>query len=244
MARDITILVAALNEEENIEAAIESVVTALDGVVDDYEIIVFDDGSSDRTGDLAEARARVNGRIKVVRNGVNRGIGYVFSNGIKMATKTYISCFPGDNDMAGESLRDIAKRIGETDLIVSYMAEMKRRTILRRVLSRSYVIILNGLFGLHLRYYNGPFLFKTSIAQSLEIKSTGLGIIAECIVKMLKLKCDYKQIPFIHTGRTAGKSTALSLRSFVSILHTVWILIIDIHVKPLFGKRLKCGTSS
>jgi len=56
--KDITILVAALNEEKNIEAAIDGVVAALDGVVDDYEIIVFDDGSNDRTGDLAEARLR------------------------------------------------------------------------------------------------------------------------------------------------------------------------------------------
>lgn len=232
MPKDITIIVAALNEEQNIEGAMESITTALEGVVDDYEILVFNDGSTDRTGELAEACARRNPRIRVIHNPGNCGVGYIIAQGIKLATKSHISCFPGDNDMSGESLRFIAGHIGEVDLVVSYMEDMRHRSLPRKVLSRAYTGMLNTLFGLKLRYYNGCFLYKTSVAQQLTLKSRGFGVFAECLVKMLKTNCSYEEVAFVHTGRKAGKSSAVSPRSFVNVAQTVCLLFGDIYFGP------------
>ncbi len=229
MPKDISIIVSALNEEANIGNAIDSVTSALHGVVDDYEIIVFNDGSTDKTGQIAEIKARENPRIRVVNNYGNRGLGYIFARGIQMATKSHISCFPGDNDMASDSLRDIARRVGEVDLVVSYMQDMRHRSLPRRILSRIYTGILNALFGLRLRYYNGCFLYKTSVAQQLTLRSQGFGVFAECLVKMLRTNCSYKEVAFVHTGRQAGKSSAVSPRGFVSVAQTICLLIRDIY---------------
>ena len=229
MPKDITIIVAALNEEQNIEAAIQSITTALDGVVDDYEILVFNDGSTDKTGEIAEACAMENPRIRVINNPGNCGVGYVIAQGIKMAAKSHISCFPGDNDMSGDSLRFIVKQMDEVDLVVSYMQDMRHRSLPRKVLSRAYTGLLNVLFGLKLRYYNGCFLYKASVAQQLTLRSRGFGVLAECLVKMLRTKCSYKEVAFEHTGRRAGKSTAVSLRGFVSVAQTIYLLVCDIY---------------
>jgi glycosyltransferase involved in cell wall biosynthesis len=235
MPKDITIIVAALNEEQNIEGAMESITTALDGVVDDYEILVFNDGSTDRTSEIAAECARKNPRIRVINNETNKGVGYVIGQGIKLASKPYISCFPGDNDMSGESLRFIAKQIGEVDLVVSYMQDMRHRSLPRRVLSRAYTGLLNALFGLKLRYYNGCFLYKTSVAQQLSLRSRGFGVFAECLVKMLKTKCSYREVAFVHTGRKAGKSSAVSPRSFANVAQTVVLLFSDVYFGPKVG---------
>lgn len=232
MATDITIIVSALNEEANIGNAIDSVTNALRDVVDDYEIIVFNDGSTDRTGEIAEMKARENPKIRVVNNDGNQGLGYIFSHGIKMASKSHISCFPGDNDMASDSLRDIASYVGEVDLVVSYMQDMRHRSLPRKVLSRIYTGVLNMLFGLKLRYYNGCFLYKTSVAQQLTLRSRGFGVFAECLVKMLRTKCSYKEVAFVHTGRRAGKSSAVSPRGFVSVAQTICLLVRDVYFSP------------
>lgn len=232
MAKDISIIVSALNEEANISDAIDSVTIALRGVVDDYEMIVFNDGSTDNTGQIAERKARENPKIRVINNDGNRGLGYIFSRGIQMASKSHISCFPGDNDMASESLRDIARHVGEVDLVVSYMQDMRHRSLPRKVLSRIYTGVLNALFGLKLRYYNGCFLYKTSVAQQLTLRSRGFGVFAECLVKMLRTKCTYKEVAFVHTGRRAGKSSAVSPRGFVSVAETICLLVRDVYFSP------------
>ena len=237
MAKDITVIIPALNEEKNIEVAIDSAIAAINGCVDDYEIIVINDGSRDRTGPLAEAKAQSNPKIKVYHNDGNKGYGYTFTRGIKSATKSYISAYPGDNDISGSSFRDLMEEIGKEDLVITYMADMKNRTFLRRLLSRSFVALMNGLFGLKLRYYNGLFIFKRSIVQSMPVKSNSFAIIAEYIVRMIKSGCSYREICFVHTGRKAGKSTALRPRNVIKVIKTIGILVKDFHFTSDYQKK-------
>jgi len=229
MAKDITIVIPAFNEEKNIASAIESVTAAIADIVSDYEIIVVNDGSRDRTGAIADEKARANPRIKVLHNETNRGYGYTFGRGVGVATKSYITGFPGDNDASSTSLEEIVQRIGEADLIFSYMSDTRNRSLLRRFISKFFVIFMNFLFGLRIKYYNGLILAKRSTLQGIPIKSKGLAAIAECIVRMVKSGCSYKEIGFQHTGRQAGKSTAFRLNNIASVLETIMILVKDIY---------------
>ena len=73
MIHEISIIVPAYNEAANIEAALDNLVEHLKQASMDYEIIVVNDGSRDRTGLLAENKSKANNRIKVVHNDPNRG---------------------------------------------------------------------------------------------------------------------------------------------------------------------------
>ena len=53
MKKSVSVIIACLNEEENLEGTYGNVVAALQGAIDDYEILIFDDGSTDRTGEIA-----------------------------------------------------------------------------------------------------------------------------------------------------------------------------------------------
>lgn len=242
--KDISVVIPAFNEEHNITAAIDSVTRALQGAVDDYEIIVVNDGSRDKTGVVAEEFARRDPQVRVLHNERNSGYGFTLRRGISAATKTYITGFPGDNDTDGDSFRAMMQEIGQADAIISYMLNPQKRSLWRMFLSKTFVLILNTLFGLRIRYYNGLFIFKRSIFQSLEVKSTGFAVIAESIVRMLKTGCSYKEVGFYHVPRQTGKSTAVSFKNLLRVIKTVAVLYKDIYFSPKSClKREPCSIS-
>lgn len=218
MKNDVTIIISAFNEEKNIKGAVEDVIAAVKRIVPQFEIIIVDDGSTDATLSISSEIERRYKNIRVIRNQKNLGLGRSFAKAIRFVTASYLTVFPGDNDMAAISLVPLLKMRQEADLITAYMKTDKDRTFVRRTISRFYVLVMNLLFGLSLRYYNGPFVVKTAAVRSINLHSAGLDIYAETKVRMIKKGFTYKEIPFEHTGRKHGKSTAISLKS---ILRTV-----------------------
>ena len=225
----VSIVIPAYREEENIEAAIDTAVAAVSAVTHDYEIIVVDDGSPDKTGEFARLKAEINSNIRVAVNAVNCGFGYSFARGVKMASKAYVTVFPGDNDMSGQSLKELIAGRGGAELIITYMRKTDKRSVLRRLLSRSFVVMMNIVFVLDLKYYNGAFICRRELLQSVPIKSTGLAALAECLVRILKAGHSFKPIYFEHTGRKHEQSKALNLKSIKAVAWTIAVLIKDIY---------------
>ena len=229
MINSVTIIIPAFREEENIEAAIDNALKVAQSVTQEYEIIVVDDGSPDKTGDFARVKAQSNPNIRVAANVNNQGFGYSFARGVKMATKEFITVFPGDNDMSAHSLKDLIEARGSADLIVSYMQKTTKRSFFRRIVSKTFVVIMNLLFGLKLKYYNGAFICRTALLKAIPIKSMGLAALAECIVRLLKQGVSWRVIYFEHIGRRHEKSKAFNLKSINAVLKTVWVLWWDIY---------------
>ena len=229
MGNGVTIVIPAFREEGNIEAAIDNAQQVAQKVTQDYEIIVVDDGSPDKTGDFARLKTQIDPNIRVAVNATNEGFGYSFARGVKMASKEFITVFPGDNDMSALSLKDLLESRGSADIVISYMQKTNKRSLFRRFISKIFVIIMNLLFGLNLKYYNGSFICRTSLLQATPIKSTGLAALAECTVRLLKQGVTWRAIYFEHTGRCHEKSKALNLKSIKAVLKTIWILWCDIY---------------
>lgn len=238
MKNDVTIVVAAYNEEQNLEDAVGSVTTAGRASKVDYRILIVDDGSTDATGKIAEKLAKKNKSIKVLHNRKNMGLGNAFRYALAHVETTYVTVFPGDNDLSGDSLCEVMKRIGEADLVTAYMIGKQRRTLARRIFSKSYVVLMNFLFGLNLRYFNGPFIVKTSAITSVPLRSNGLDIFAEAKVRMIKKGYSYKEITFEHMGRKHGVSTAVNLKSIIRTLKNTARLFWDMR---RFLKRSHLG---
>lgn len=66
--RRFSIVVSARNEEGNLRQAVETIARVFDGVSEDYEILLFDDASTDGTATIAEALARANRHVRVFQN--------------------------------------------------------------------------------------------------------------------------------------------------------------------------------
>ncbi len=225
----VTVIIPAYREESNIEEAIDNAVSAVSSLTNDYEIIVIDDGSPDKTGDFARLKAETNPNIRVAVNAVNQGFGYSFARGVKMAAKEYVTVFPGDNDMAAQSLEELVASRGGADIVITYMRKTDKRSFLRRILSSFFVGVMNIIFMLNLKYYNGAFICRRQLLQSISIKSMGLAALAECIIRLLKSGRTYKAIYFEHSGRKHEKSKALTVKSFLAVVRTVLVLAKDVY---------------
>ncbi len=230
MSKAITVVIPAFNEEANIADAIHSVADAFSGFSEDYEILVVNDGSSDMTGQNAEAEAQKNKRVRVIHNEQNCGHAFTLNRGFKCASKDYVTVFPGDNEISALYLRTFLAQMGKADLIISYMVSMKNRPIYRRFISYSFVIILDILFGMRLKCFNGATLYRTEDVRSLEIKSSqGMTILAECLIRLIKSGATYKEVPFDFVGRKGGHSRALSFKNFMECFKVISILLRDVY---------------
>ncbi len=233
----LSIIIPAYNEEENIEAAVKSAVDAVAAnkdKIDEYEILLFDDGSLDKTGEIADLLALKNRSIKVVHNRPNKGFGYNFVKGVEMANMEYTVLVPGDNEIWPESISNIFARIGDADIIAAYHTNLEVRPLIRRILSRVYDWGLNFLFGLKLRYYNGPNIIRTDLLKRNLPSTVGFAYMTEIMVKLLK----WYNLSYIHVGMKVipTKNTSIfKLKNIISVFTTIATLFFKIY----FGEKPK-----
>src|SRR5437764_3632653 len=152
------VIVTAMNEELNLAPTVESVLSVVRTPAFDYEVLIIDDGSRDRTAAIADAFAAADPRIVVHHHPKNLGLDKAYLKGIELASKEHVAWVAGNNIVPAEALRDIYGRIGQADAIFSYpVVDIRRKR--RRWLSRIFVQLLNLLFGVRLQYYTGPCVF-------------------------------------------------------------------------------------
>lgn len=103
---ELSVAILAYNEETNIEPAVAEAVTYLERAVDDWEILLIDDGSTDKTGDRADAlaAARSDGRIRVFHHDANQGMGGGLQTAYAEASKKWVFHLPADGQIDPASL--------------------------------------------------------------------------------------------------------------------------------------------
>jgi len=219
--KSISVFIPALDEEENIKESVENVLWVLKKTVKDWEIIIIDDGSSDRTGEICRKLNQEDKRIKTIRHSKNQGLGKSFISAINQATKKYMTVFPGDNDMARKSLYELVIDKSHKDIIFSYPAGSSNRSFIRNLLSKTFVKLMNWLFNLNIKYYNGPFIVELKKLRELPLISKDYLIYAELKIRLIKNGVTYKETEFMHVGRKHGRSKAVSFRNLASLFKTV-----------------------
>lgn len=220
-SRSIAILVPALNEEKNIEPTIERIIDALSITVEDYEIIIINDGSSDSTGLKADQIAKQYPNIRVFHNNSNMGLGYCYATGYRETNKTFFVYIPGDNTWPARSFIELFGNLGRADVVTSYASNPEVRPFARRWVSKIYTKVLNVLFGRRLRYFNGLTIYPVDFLRKEPATTFGFGFQAEVLLKALALGLSYIEIPLGIDQRTAGHSKAVNIRNISSVAATI-----------------------
>jgi len=190
----LTVIIPAYNEARALAAVVNNVVLGL-RPVSDYEILIINDASTDNTGAIADHLASQNQRIRVIHNPRNMNLGFNFRKGLELARMQFVCLIPGDDEVSQESIAAIIGATGAADLVLAYHANSEMRHPLRRLISRTFVRILNFLFGLNIRYYNGPAIFDVAAARTVSLTTFGFAYMAEMAVTLLKRGHSYKEIP-------------------------------------------------
>jgi len=226
----ISIIIPALNEEKNIGITVRELCVLLEKEnLTDYEILIFDDGSTDKTGEIAENLKKENERVKVIHNPRNMGLGYNFRKGAEIATGEYVSWLPADNENPADSFIKVLKHASEADIILAYTSNMEVRSLKRRALSRIYTFINNFIFGLHVRYFNGTPVYRRSLLLRVPPWSNSFAFAVEIIVPLLKSGATYIEVPV--EIKATSKTSALKFRRIIQVFKAIFLLFWRINIK-------------
>jgi len=224
----ISVFFPAYNEEANIEKGVLSVQAVLQKIAYEYEIIIVNDGSKDRTGEIAEDLSRRLPDIKVVHHKTNLGYGAALTSGFKNATKDLVFFMDSDNQFDIQELNNFIPFLEQADVIVGY--RIKRQDYFqRKVNAWLFNRLVNILFGLGIRDVDCGFkLFKREAVKDLKLSSKGALISTEFLVKIKKRGFKIKEVGVHHYPRVAGKQTGANikviLRFFKELIRFWWKL--------------------
>ena len=223
----ISITVAALNEEQNLAQAVDIIVGSVQRWFDSYEIVIFNDGSSDRTGEVAEELAAKYDGLTVVHHERSQCLGGVIRNGLARARMEHYMWIDGKGATTKQALDSIFALCGQYDLIVPYPNNQSERPLIRQLIARTFVTLLNTLFRLKLRYYTHVVLCRTQQVRQFRIRTDSYAYQAEMLIKMIKSGCSYTQVGVPDRYDLPGRRTKAFkfnnvIRMFTFLTMTIW----------------------
>ena len=225
----ITIIIPALNEECNIQAAVENALSAIDYFNLEGEIIVIDDGSTDNTSNIVHDLISKDTRIKLFNHKSPQGIGSSFLDGVYNANGDIVIMIPGDNEINPFEALRYFMLLEHVDIVIPFVYNTNIRSFFRNVLSLVYRQIINTTFRTSFHYTNGTVLYRKSVLNEFTYNSKGFFFQAEILIKAVKRGYLFAEVPYRLEPRSSGKSKATSLLSFLNVCKGYIQLIQDIY---------------
>lgn len=215
------------NEEAYVGRAVAAAREALQATAPDHEIILVNDASTDRTGEMADALARADPRIKVVHHARNRKLGGTLRSGYAVATKDLV--LYSDTDLPFD-FHEVARAVRlleyqQADVLSAYRHDRTSEGLLRTVYTIGYSALIRTVFRLRFRDVNFSFkLFRRALLDRIVLKSEGSFIDAEFLVRAKKAGAHVIQIGVDYFPRTRGQSTLASPTVILGILREMIML--------------------
>jgi glycosyltransferase involved in cell wall biosynthesis len=204
----LSVFFPAYYDENNIGKVVDKAVTVLEELkLKDYEIIIIEDGSPDKTGDVADRLAEKYEKVRVIHHEKNMGYGATLKDGFLNAKLDYVFYTDGDNQFDLEELKKFVALIPYTDIIVGYR-KTKQYSLWRKFTSLCYNYLLRLLFEIRYWDIDCAFkLFKRDLFDKIKIDSIDAFIDAEIMLKANLLGYTSTEIGVLHLPRKDGIST-------------------------------------
>jgi glycosyltransferase involved in cell wall biosynthesis len=228
LAKNISIVIPALNEEAVVEGVVRDIAKQVAAFFADYEIILIDDGSSDKTGDIMDRLSIELPHVRVIHNPGNIGLGASYQRGVADARCNYLMMLCGDGGMPAASLPPIFAAVGSADIVAPYVTNLRTiKSPVRYFTSRVYTNLLNLLFGQKIKYYNGLPVHRVDLLRQLRINSTGFAFQGEILTKLLRSGCSMTEIGVAGAEMTRN-SSALRFKGLLNIAQVLALLVWEV----------------
>ncbi|MCC7162400.1 MAG: glycosyltransferase family 2 protein [Anaerolineae bacterium] len=208
----LSFVIPAYNEEPNVAEALRRASSVLQTLDLDYEIILVNDGSRDRTGEIARSMIGVIPNLRVVENDPNRGYGGALKAGFYAAIKDWIAFAPSDNQFDFVQLSDLMAFSNRADIVTGYRAN-DADPFMRRVNRWGWNLVVQILFGYMTRDIDCGFkLFRREILELVTLNSDGAMVDTELLAGAKARGYKIVEVPLKHLPRTAGSSTGANVK--------------------------------
>ena len=195
------------NEEQNVEQLVNEALQALNGLVQQYEILIINDGSSDNTGSIANALQQKHDTVRVIHHETNKGYGAALISGFRNARYEYVFFTDGDNQFYMREIKLLLKEIGGADGVLGF--RKNRKDPWHRIwYSRSWNMLVRIMFGLRVKDLNCAFkIIKKHYLDKIILNSSGAMITAEFLIRLKIAGARFKEVGVTHRPRTFGTQT-------------------------------------
>lgn len=200
----LSITIPAYNEEENLHFVLENTLATAPNYLADYEIVVIDDGSTDKTGDIADAFSKKYRQVRVFHQ-KNQGYGTTMLRGIQEARKEFVAYMPADGQFLVEDMKKCLPLMSKADLILGFRGNRTDYTLYRHIISGIYLIVLRILFGITYKDVNWLNIWRTKEVQKLQIQSRGIFLLGEIVIRFRKEGLRVLEAPSSYRRRRGGE---------------------------------------
>jgi glycosyltransferase involved in cell wall biosynthesis len=233
----ISAVLPAFNEQENIETAVTRMVETLKSLpLADWEVIIVDDGSVDRTGEIADRLASEDpAHIRVFHHNPNLGYAEALKTGFTSARHQLIFYTDSDNQFDVREITSLLALIDEADIVTGFRI-YRFDPLTRLVLSWGFNLLVRIIFRINVRDIDCAFkLFRREVFDRVTIESKKFFVDAEILAKAKYFGFRMVEVGVRHYPRPAGRSTVRPshIPSTLAELARIWV---NIHSKPR-GKR-------
>ncbi|MEP7145555.1 MAG: glycosyltransferase family 2 protein [bacterium] len=204
----LSVFFPAYYDEKNIDKVVVSAIDVLEELkLKDYEVIIIEDGSPDRTGEVADELAVKYDKVRVIHHKKNMGYGATLKDGFLSAKLDYVFYTDGDNQFEMEDLKKLVALLPFSDIIVGYRKH-KQYSLYRKFTSLCYNYLLRLLFDIHYWDIDCAFkIFPTKLFKEINIDSVDAFIDAEIMLKAKEKGFTTTEIGVMHLPRVDGIST-------------------------------------
>ena len=226
----VSVVVPAYNEEDVIEQCITSIVQNAPGE-QEWEIIVVDDGSRDRTPEILATLCTRFPNLRVVTHRVNKNLGSALRSGIENARGDIIVTMDSDLTHPPELIWPMIESLTSFDVCVASRfipGGGMRNVPSHRVLISTFAnTMFRLLFGSTVWDNTGGFkAYRADVLKSITLDETGFAVQLEIMTKLLRKKARFVELPFLLMNRELGTSKLRYMRAIPKYLKRVLHLLI------------------
>ncbi|MFA4992787.1 MAG: glycosyltransferase family 2 protein [Candidatus Omnitrophota bacterium] len=228
---EVTAIIPALNEEDNIVSAVKNALNAFEESGINGEVIVINDGSRDRTAERLIGLMHEDKRISLITHDKPRGIGASFWDGVDASQGAVAVLLPGDNEVDPWEILRYFKLLEHVDIVIPFVFNKQVRSLFRNAISFIYRFIINTTFLVNFNYTNGTILYRKSILKELDFRSMGFFFQTDILVRTVKKGYLFAEVPYRLGIRKEGISKAVSFPSLVKVMWGYLRLVKDFYFR-------------
>jgi len=219
--KSLSVVIPAYNEESSLIGVVQRV------LANPYihEIIVVDDCSRDRTGQIADELARLYEQVRVAHHPTNRGKTEALKTGFAMTSGEIVIVQDADLEYDPAEINDVIGPIQEGKADVVYGSRFLVRKAARvlyfyhYLANRGLTFLSNLLTNVNMTdVETGYKAFRGDIIRNMTITSSGFGFEIEVTAKVAKLECAIFEVPISYSGRTYQEGKKIGFKDGVAAL--------------------------
>ena len=227
----ISIIMPAFNEEKNIRKTVMDCFTVLNNLPGKHEVVVTNDGSTDKTADILRDLADKNDNLVVAVNSPNQGYGAALIKAIEASSGDVLVTIDSDGQFDISELPDLMSEFTDSIDILTGYRRAKQDSLFKVAADRVMNRMIRCMFGVAFKDTNCAFkvVRKSSLAMVM-LEARGFQIPTEIVLKAHQAGLAVREAPVSHAARTGGSSSLAPFRTAFRMLSFLIYLRLKISV--------------